>query len=43
MVLGGLEGALLMAGLGGDVGRFTAAAACLLDGLRPADRVAGRR
>jgi TetR/AcrR family transcriptional regulator, transcriptional repressor for nem operon len=36
MVLGGLEGALLIARLDGDVARFTAAAACLLDGMRPA-------
>jgi TetR/AcrR family transcriptional regulator, transcriptional repressor for nem operon len=35
MVLGSLEGALLIARLDGDVARFTAAAACLLDGLRP--------
>jgi TetR/AcrR family transcriptional repressor of nem operon len=43
MVLGGLEGALLMARLDGDLGRFSAAADCLLDGLRPAADVAGRR
>jgi TetR/AcrR family transcriptional repressor of nem operon len=35
MVLGGLEGALLIARLDGDVDRFSAAADCLLGGLRP--------
>jgi TetR/AcrR family transcriptional regulator, transcriptional repressor for nem operon len=41
MVLGGLEGALLLARLDGDVARFSAAAECLLEGLRPAKDVAG--
>src|SRR4051794_19077745 len=36
MVLGGLEGAMLITRLDGDVPRFTAAAARLLDGLAPA-------
>jgi TetR/AcrR family transcriptional regulator, transcriptional repressor for nem operon len=36
MVLGGLEGALLITRLDGDVGRFTAAADRLLGGLLPA-------
>jgi TetR/AcrR family transcriptional repressor of nem operon len=43
MVLGGLEGALLMARLDADLERFSAAADCLLDGLRPVGDVAGRR
>ena len=39
MVLAGLEGAVLINRLDGDVGRFSAAAACLLDGLTsPAPR-----
>jgi TetR/AcrR family transcriptional regulator, transcriptional repressor for nem operon len=43
MVLGGLEGALLIARLDGDVERFTAAADRLLDGVTASGTPVGRR
>ena len=38
MIVGGLEGAMLVARPYGDIARFQAAAANLLAGLAPADR-----